>query len=340
MVIGREAKTGVKSYIALFIESTYGTFPASAATGASTIEPLSIGFKTEIASIKLDQISLNRGFTKRVQTDKNVAGTLDQYLHPTESPILLALALGGGLTTSSLTGAFTHSISAGEFSSTINSISIQARKGDTHHWQFTGGRINSLKITAAIGEPIRCSYDFIFKDSTQTGSDISASLSISSVLPFTYVNGVYRYAATENSLTSTVEEDITGFELTVNNNLISDANVRKLGSDVLQTLPPTRRDIEFKVTQRFDTTTAWNRFIQNTQGSIELVFTGASVSAEHNYECRIRMPKVFVDSPDPEVPGPNDVLMSEINFAVLVDSPMTTTGRDIGITVINSISSY
>jgi len=343
MPIGQNAQSGVKSYAAIFIESSFGSFPASAATGASSLEPLSIGFKTEIVSTKLDAISRNRGFTKRVQLDKNVTGTLEQFLHPTESPILLALALGGGLVTSSLSGAaFTHSISAGEFSSTINSLSFQVRKGDTHHWQYTGGRINSMKISAVIGEPVKCSYDFIFKDSSQTGSDISASLSISSILPFTYVDGVYRYAASEASLTSTVEEHITGFELTVNNNLISDANVRKLGSDVLQTLPPTRRDIEFKITQRFDTTTAYNRFIANTQGAAELVFTGNTLTttAVNAYECRIVLPKMFVDTPDVEITGANDILMSEINFAVLVDDPMTTTGKDIAITVINDVSSY
>jgi len=340
MAIGQNAKTGVKSYVALFIESTYGTFPATAATGASTIEPLSIGFKTEIVSQKLDSISLNRGFTKRVQLDKNVAGTLEQYLHPTESPILLALGLGGGLTTTSLTGAYTHSISTGEFNSTINSLSFQVRKGDTHHWKYTGGRINSMKITAAVGEPVKVSYDFIFQNSTQAGSDISGNLSISSVLPFTYVDGTLRYAGTEASLTSTAVEHITGFELTINNNLVSDANVRALGTNTIQTLPPTRRDIEFKITQRFDTTTQWDRFVQNTQGAIELYFEGASITSEHKYTCQIRMPKVYVDTPDVEVKGASDILLSEINYAVLVDNPMTTTGRDIGITIINDVASY
>lgn len=340
MAIGQGAQTGVKSYVALFIESTFGTFPATAATGASTIEPLTIGFKTDIESTKLDAISRNRGFTKRVQMNKNVAGPLEQYLHPTESPILLALGLGGGLVTSSLTGAYTHSISAGEFSATINSLAFQVRKGDTHHWQYSGGRINSLKISAAVGEPVKCSYDFIFKDSTQTGSDISGSLSISSILPFTYVDGVYRHADTEASLTSTVEEHITAFELDVNNNLVSDASVRKLGSNVLQVLPPTRREVSFKITQRFDTTSAWSRFVGNSVGSAELIFTGASITSEHNHNCTIRLPKIYYRTPDVEVGGANEILSSDIEFDVLVDHPSTSTGRDIGITIINNVASY
>ena len=164
MAIGQGAQSGVKSYVAMFIESTYGSFPASAATGASTMEPLSIGVKTEITSMKLDAISKNRGYTKRAQLDKNVAGTIEQYLHPEESPLLLTLALGGGVVSAALSGAsYTHSISAGEYSSTVNSLSLQVRKGDTHHWQYTGGRINTMKISGVVGEPIRCSYDLYLR---------------------------------------------------------------------------------------------------------------------------------------------------------------------------------
>lgn len=341
MAIGGSAKVGVNSYVALFIESTYGTFPATADTGASTLEPLSFAVKTDIVSKKLDQISRNRGFTKRVQLDKNVNGSLEQYLHPTESPILLALGLGGGLTSSvGSTGVYIHSISAGNFSSTVASISCQMRKGDTHHWQYSGGRINSMKIAGTVGELITASYEMIFADSSQTGSDISSSLSISSVLPFTYVNGKYRYAATEGSLTSTVEEYITGFELTINNNLISDSNARALGSNKIQFLPATRRDIEFKITQRFDTTTQWDRFIAATQGAAELYFEGQSITAATKHSCRVRLPKIYVNTPDPEVSGANDILISEIAFDVVVDDPNTTTGKDIGITVVNDIASY
>lgn len=340
MTIGQNAELGVNSYVAFWKETTFGTFPATGATGASTMEPLTIGFKTEIVNQKLDAISRNRGFTKRVQLDKNVAGNVEQFLHPEESILPLAVALGGGITSASVSGAYSHSLTAGNFDTSPASISFQVRKGATHHWQYTGGRVNNCVITAAVGEPVRITYDFIFKDSTQTGSDISGDLSISSVLPFTYVQGSYRYAATEASMTSTAVEQITGFELSINNNLKSDASARALGSNVIQVLPPTRREIEFKITQRFDTLTAWNRFIDNTQGSIELFFEGQSVSASENYTCQIRLPKVNVNTPDPEITGPNEILTPEITFDVLVDNAATSTGRDIGFTFINGTASY
>lgn len=340
MVVGSNAELGVNSYVAFWKEATWGTFPATGATNASTLEPLSIGFKVEITNQKLETISRNRGFTKRVQLDKNVAGSLEQYLHAQESVLPLAASLGGGISSSSISGGFTHSLTSGNFDTDASSLAFQVRKGQTYHWQYTGGRVNNCVITANVGEPVKVSYEFIFKDATQTGSDISGDLSISAVLPFTYVQGSYRYADTEASLTSTATEEITGFELGINNNLKSDATARAIGSNVLSTLPPTRRAIEFKITQRFDTLTAWNRFINNDQGSIDLLFEGQSASAKVNYSCQITLPKVHVNTPDPEVTGPNDILTPEITFDVLVDNAMTTTGRDIGITILNTTASY
>ena len=115
MAIGQDYEMGVVSYVALFKETTYGTYPSTAETNASTLEPLSIGFKTEIESQKLDQISRNRGNTKRVQLNKNVSGTLEQFLHPEESVLLIATTLGGGIASGSLSGAYVHSLTAGDF---------------------------------------------------------------------------------------------------------------------------------------------------------------------------------------------------------------------------------
>lgn len=345
MTVGAGGQTGVKSYMALFLESSLGSMDFASTTGnAYTLEPLSIGFKTEIVSMKLDAISANRGYTKRVQTDKSVGGTLEHYLHPTESPLLLSAALGGAISSSAgSTGVYIHSISAGNFPETNGSVAFLVRKGDEWHHCYYGGRVNSMKITAVIGEPVKCSYDFVFINSEQTGSAVSieTSLSVSTLMPFVYTDGVFRYHNTEASIgTTTVEEHITGFELTVNNNIVTDANARALGTNTLIVLPPGRRDIEFKVTQRFDTTLAYDRFIANTMGVIELNFEGASLSATKFLQCQIRLPKVYHNSPDFEVASAGDMLMQEIDFAVLVDAPMTTTGRDIGITILNGVDSY
>ena len=141
--------------------------------------------------------------------------------------------------------------------------------------------------------------------------------------------------------TTTAQECIQGFELEVNNNLAADEASRCLGSNLLRVLPPTRREVSLTITQRFDTTTTFERFIQNTQGAVELFFRGPdSLTSDKFHEITLRLPKVFLNSPDPTLEGADSIIQSEIKYDVLVDNPATTTGKDIGVTVQNNVASY
>lgn len=341
MAVGDGAEASVRSYVAVGKETTFGTYTAP----SRAVEALSCGFMTEIEIEKIDAIGLgNRGFQKRVQKDKKVMGSLEANVHPQESPLLFAVALGGGITSAlNTTGAYLHSLTAGNFDTSPSSVCFNVRKGSTHTFRYSGGRVNQLKITAAVNEVVRASYDFVFKDSTATTSDdLASALSISSVLPFVYVDGTFRYAATEaNAATTTAAEPIQAFELTISNGLVSDAAARALGSNVLQVLPATRRSVEFKITQRFDTITAYNRFIQATTGSVNLFFRSSSIGSTNQfYEMTIVLPKVIYDKADVELKDTGSILQAEIPMSVLVDNPNTTTGRDIAITFGNDIASY
>ena len=341
MAVGDGAESSVRSYVAVGRETTFGTYTAP----SRAIEALSCGFMTSIEFEKIDSLGLgNRGSHKRVTKDKKVGGGLEAYVHPQESVLLVANALGGGIVSTLLTtGAYTHSLSAGNFNTDAASLCFNVRKGSTHTFRYSGGRINQLKISASINEVVKASYDFIFKDSTITTSDdLASGLSISAVLPFTYVDGNFQYSSTETLAdTTTAREPIQAFELTLSNGLVSDSAARGLGSNVLQVLPATRRSVEFKITQRFDTSTAYNRFIQATQGAVLLKFRSQSIGSTNQfYEMTIAMPKVYVDSADVEVKDTGSILQAEIPFSVVVDTPNTTTGKDIAISFINEIASY
>lgn len=341
MAVGDGAESSVRSYVAVGRETTFGTYTAP----SRAIEALSCGFMTNVEFETIDSLGLgNRSPHKRVTKDKKVAGGLEAYVHPQESVLLMANAMGGGIVSTLLTtGAYTHSLSAGNFNTDAASLCFNVRKGSTHTFRYSGGRINQLKISASINEVVKASYDFIFKDSTITTSDdLSASLSISAVLPFTYVDGNFQYSSTEALAdTTTAREPIQAFELTLSNGLVSDAAARGLGSNVLQVLPATRRSVEFKITQRFDTATAYNRFIQATQGAVLLKFRSQSIGSTNQfYEMTIAMPKVYVDSADVEIKDTGSILQAEIPFSVVSDNPNTTTGRAIAISFINEIASF
>lgn len=342
MAVGDGAKIAVNSYIAVGKESAWGTY----ASATTAVEALSCSFKTEIDSMKLDQIGGNRGFSHRVTLGRKVGGSLEQYLHPQESVLMVANALGGHIVTSSTTtSANVHSLTAGNFDTTPSiGLSFNVRKGETHVWRYSGGRVNTMKITGKVGEPIQASYEFLFKDSTQLTDDIASTLSISSVRPFTFVGGVFRYSSTEVlAATTTAQEPIQSFELSIKNNIKSDSDARSLGTALVDVLPPTRREVELKIQNRFDTTTTYSRFIQATQGSVELYFTGDYISGTAGpvYAMTIRLPKVFNKTGDTEISGPGDILKTDIEFDCLLDAPgITTTTRDIGVTFVNNTAAY
>lgn len=338
MAIGDGAQVGARSYAAIGKETTFGTY----ASATTAIEAISSSIKTEIESQKLETMNTNRGMTKRVQLMKNVTGSIETYLQNQESVLFLLAAAGPNTVTSTaLSGsAVLHSFASSNLD-TFGSLSMNIRKGDTATWRYTGGRVNVLTIAGTVGEPVRMTAEMIFKDSTQQSDDISGNLSISSLAPWVYHQGQFIYAATTASLTTTNAEPIQSFELVITNNIVSDANARQLGSLVPGVLPATSRSVELKITQRFDTTTAFDRFIQGTQGSIRLQFDGSSIATALAHQLVIDMPKVFVsNAPDPELAGPGEVITNEIEFDVVVDDPNTTTGKDIGFTIQNDVASY
>ena len=339
MAIGDNAEIGLTSYLALSKESVFGTY----ASATTAIDFLSCGFRVTRESQKLDSFGLTRGFTKRVSLNQNVTGPLESYLHPVESVLLVSAALGGHISSTGTTAShYTHSISAGDFNTTtaINSISANVKKG-SYVWRYLGGRVNSLKITANAGEPAMLSAEFMFKDATQLSDDIENTLSLSTTLPFTFVQGSFQYASNEAALTTTAEESVIGVEIEINNNFKYDNDVRELGSNLPSVIPPTRRDVLLKVKQRFDTTTTYNRFINNTFGAASVIFTSTEsiFTTTSLYQMVFRFPRVVPNSPDPELASPSDILMMETEFDVIQDTG-TSSGREIGVTVVNNVVNY
>jgi hypothetical protein len=300
-------------------------------------------------SMKIDSMVGNqRGFTRRVGLDVDVKGSLETYLHPQESVLLLANALAGQISSTAQTNSTVHSISAGNFANSIAALSFNVRKGDSTHglcWRYVGGRVNQMKMSAEVGQPVKVTYDMVFLEASLGTDDIGGILSLSSVQPFTFIGGSFKYAASEGAITTSVAEPIVSFELTVNNNIKSDKNSRQLGTATATILPGTRREVSLKTVQRFDTTTVYNRFLQATEGAIELAFSGAAIVAntsasEFFFTMNIRLPRVVQTTGDSDLKSTGDVLTAELEYDVLVDNPSTSTGRDIGLTVVNSTTGY
>src|SRR3990167_1203884 len=224
MAQGDFAKVGANSWVAMFPESTYGTMSLTSSANLQTLQPISVGFQTSFDSQKLDQLSVNRGYTQRVQLNKNVGGSLETHFHPEESLHLFVNAMGGTFTFSSITSGSLYSITAGNWGtgSTIGSLSFAVGKGDAHTVRYSGGVVSNLKLTAKVGEPAKLSCEMIFQDSSISSADtLTTVLSFSTIAPFTFVDGVFRYDATEASAgSSAANQPIQEFSLELENELV------------------------------------------------------------------------------------------------------------------------
>jgi len=92
---------------------------------------------------------------------------------------------------------------------------------------------------------------------------------------------------------------------------------------------------------RFDTTTAYAAMLANTNYSAQLEFLGDTLSTSIiRRGIKFNMPNIrIMDAGDPEIGGPDELLISEVTFAVLRDAS-SATGYALQAQVTNTKSSY
>jgi hypothetical protein len=143
------------------------------------------------------------------------------------------------------------------------------------------------------------------------------------------------------SLTSSAFWHVQSFEFGINNNLKSDSDSRRIGSNILDVLPPGIAAFTFNFSMRFDTLTAYAAMLNETQLSAQLVcegatFTGSSIKRS----LKIDMPVIYIsDAGGPEIGGPDEILKAEVTAVVLRDVS-SATGYAVKAYVNNQTTSY
>lgn len=343
MAVGSGAVLGFDALLGYGQETTWGTL----VTATSFMEFRSESLKKNIEEEKLESLGTGRAFARRIQKNISVEGTLSYDLHPVDGISLIKHALMGTVTSAAAgtSDSFNHTFTAGDISGiSQKGLTFEVRpQSDTQSaFIFYGCRVNSMKISGSINEPVKCEMEIVGKDGT-TGTFATTTVAYSTVRPYIFADGTFTIDGTIGSLTSTSDENIIAFELTVNNNLNSDESSRSIGDSALTNLPPGKREIMLNITQRFDTTTAWSRFINATQGAVRLKLdTGVTIgSADTNvttYSMFIDLPKVYYNQAQPEIPD-SGIITHEIEISAIGDT-VTSSPTDIVVTVTNSASSY
>jgi len=349
MSVGDSSLEGWGSYLAVGRETTYGT----QVTSTAYLDFMSSSLKATKERRIIEEIVVGRSYSKEVGLSKTVEGEIEclAYAESLAFNYLLQNALGGAISTATGTGettgglSFEHTIPIGTLSGSYSSISINMRKGQSSTgkvFEYWGLRVGEMTINAEVDEPVKVSFSLIGKDGTGTSNDISAAYSITSHEPLSFVNG--RVSIGQGllaSITTATVWHVQSVELGINNNLKSDSTSRKIGSATLDVLPLGVASVTFNVQMRFNTTTAFDAMIAGTEFAAELEFLGSTLpTSSLKKMIKFQIPRMTIaEADEPEVSGPDEILVSNVAFNVLMDAS-SAAGYALRAIVRNNTASF
>ncbi len=349
MADGANANVGFGSWLLFGRELTFKT----GVTATAQLDFKSAKFSNKKDSKIIEAVRNSRTMVDRIGLGRVVEGEVEYHMSSDNEAgvYLLHNAMGGGTVAMATAagdtvgaGVIDHVFSVNGFDATYSSLCINHRKGNTTHgkiFDYVGARVDELSLKAALDEPLMASAKMIMCDVT-TGADLSALLTTTSgQTPLSFVNMSFSVENTFASITAGSFWHVQSFDWKVSNSLKGDSDSRRIGSDVLQVLPPGVASFELSCSMRFDTLTAYNAMLNETQMAGQLIFQGATITgSKMPMLIKIDMPRLFVqDSGDPEIGGPDEVLKANVKFMVLQDDS-TSTGYACKATVRNKTTSY
>ncbi len=341
MGLGDSYLSGYKSWLGVVQESTWGT----PLTVTSFLEYNTESLNKKQEGHQLEAIgSTGRNVQKRYLGNVVVEGSVEGPLNIFADAVALIInnAIGGSVTSSGDAGTgYNHAVAQGEMASGTTSLTMTKRVGDSGDmFQFAGCRVNTLTIKGEVGTPeIMLTAEIIGQDGTITTDALTVALAAEDPLLW---NGVtYEVADTTTSFDgSTNAESIQSFELTYNNNLEAGDASRNLGSNLLGVLPVGRASCTLKVTQRYETSTAYSRAFDETDRAVRISMdSGVTVgSTGTTGSLMITLPKAYVET-DTVIPetGEAGVIQHDVTWAPLQP---TTAQEFIECEYNNNTASY
>lgn len=344
MGVGDSTYFGYGSVLGMAEETTFGT----KVTMTSWIEFNSESMKRSIEEMKLESINTTRNFRRRMLMNESVEGSIESYLNLGSDAImyLVKQAMGGTCSSASqVSGCIAHTFYEGDMESNkstsgaadVKSLSIQVRKGGSNLWDFKGCRVNNLTIKGEVGSPILITAEIIGKAGT-ISTDSMPTIVFSDVAPVNFTGVTIKTSDTSTSLTA---ETFQSFELSINNNLVSDGAARQLGIRTVGILPPTRREVSLKLSQRFDTTSSFSYHLNETKRHITILLdngqTVGSTALATTYSMLIDLPACYYNSNMPEI---GDIGPIQLEHEISCISEPTSTGYAIQITAYNAKAFY
>jgi hypothetical protein len=349
MSVGENANVGFNSYLCVGREATFKTY----STCTAGLDFISASLKTTQEQKVIEAVTNKRTFSDRISLSKVVEGDVEFYVGSDSDACqyILQNAFGGGTVTSATAtgdttgaGVFEHTYDLNNFDATYSSLCLNHRKGDATNgkiFEYSGGRVNELMLTGEVDEALKGTASFIFVDSTNTSNNVSSNLTVTGQTPLSFANMRLSVESTFASLTSSAFWHVQSFEFGISNNLKADADSRRIGSSILDVLPPGVANFTFNFSMRFDTLTAYSAMLNETQLSAQLSFEGPTITGSSlRQRILLNMPRIYIqDAGDPEIGGPDEIIKAEVTALVLRDDS-TSTGYAVQAKVRNKTTGY
>lgn len=338
---GQGSQQGYTSFLGAGKETAWGTKVAPTTFFEFNSESLSCQDEEQIP----ETMNGDRDFTRRLQGARSVSGSVEGPFNPGVdfAVMLLANALGGDIVTTGVvgeTGAYQHVISAGDIlNGDVSALTIVKRLGLSDKFAYIGCRVNSLTLKCENGNFVSISAEIVAKDSESESASITPVLIDVEPCNFPLVKlwvaavGVTPLQAAGNLQT------LQSFELTINNNLITDDKARSLGSNTLDVLVPARREIRLKVSQRYDSTEMIDRSKAGEPYQAAILLESRDTILEagtQKYDTLVELPEIYYNVAEP---GASDmgIISIEPEFTCVKSKD---EGYAIQATVHNATATY
>ncbi len=320
---------GFKSKCGIGKESSWGTLVSP----AELIPFKSESVKDEIEWIEDETLVGKAGkFPPEIGVLK-VSGDITCELSYQDTDILLAAAFGGGGSTPSGTGPYTHIIQLSD--DILRSLSFHIEK-TVSVWSIAGAKINNLKISGEAGKKIELAAGIIAKDISlgttyRTALD-GLSLPSKPIVKFSHLKFLVGDLA--DALTDTDEIEISEFELNINNNLAEDIVTQASGEYIEEPLRNSKREISLSIVipwYKADTLRTFYRNKTKLQAKMEFTYG--------NYQMVFEFPTVIIKSIPVNVEGP-EIIPVEVEFEVNRNdgNSYITETEEIKLTIVNDRS--
>lgn len=289
------------------------------ASGTPTINKF-IPFLSESLALERNVVTTDsiRGDTARSiwrEGAERVGGDLNVEVQPVGMYTLLKHALGRATTAAGPSGAGDHyAIDVYPSGNLPEGLRLEIGRtgaaGGT--FEYRGCKINQMVLNCSVGEPLTATFSFLGKDELTEQENPTAVGTISSLNPLTFDEGTITIDG--------VTQEVAGFSLTVNNNLVEDKGA--LGSRYRVAIPRSGfRDVTGTLNLEFDNLTMYSRYTGGTETGLKLRFVsddliGAGTQA---HELQIDCPRIVFTGTTPVVGGP-DLIYYDMPFVALFDS--------------------